>query len=348
MLRLMLMVIFGAGASYDAVGTLKPQARVPMVNDLFCWERGAYANVSDRFRASTPLIQELRASIDANPQISLEGELDRLQELAKDHPDTARQMLALRFYLAQLIELVSDGVMKDSAGFTSYVELLRRIGRWQHRTNEEVALVTFNYDTMLEAALARQTGTRQMTDLGDYVHTSPWRVFKLHGSVSWSRFIERGAEHRAPNPDYAISLGAQLDPRDGDIVAKPFHGGWGAVQGVVVPAIAIPTIGKTGLECPKDHQLVFRESLKRVNRVLVIGWRGAESHIQRELREFQSRAVNVGIVDSGIEGAQAAAVNLGEIFGSDPRLFDAPGFAQFAKWDLVDKWLEEPAPRPAP
>jgi hypothetical protein len=58
--------------------------------------------------------------------------------------------------------------------------------------------------------------------------------------------------------------------------------------------------------------------------------------------------VNVGIVDSGIEGAQAAAVNLGEIFGSDPRLFDAPGFAQFAKWDLVDKWLEEPAPRPAP
>lgn len=343
----MLMVIFGAGASFDAVKGLDRPDCVPMVADLFNWdERGAYAAVAAEFPACTGLVQELRSKILNDQNVSLENELDQLQELAKDHDDTARQMMALRFYLTELIRSTSERVMRESSGFTSYVQLLRRIGRWQHRTNEEVSLVTFNYDTMLEAAVARQTGRQlKLTDLRSYVHTSPWRVFKLHGSVSWSRFIDRPGNHVYAEPDLAISLGNEVDPADGAIVARPFDGDWGPVQGVVVPAIAVPTISKSGFECPPDHQQVFRQTLPDVNRVLVVGWRGAESHVHDALREFQSREVRLGIVDHGIQGAVDAWTNLGDVFCATPEFFDAPGFAQFADWDQVDGWLQQSAPK---
>lgn len=46
--------------------------------------------------------------------------------------------------------------LKAAAGVTNYVTLLDQILRWpvRHASSEDVLLVTFNYDTMLDAACA--------------------------------------------------------------------------------------------------------------------------------------------------------------------------------------------------
>jgi hypothetical protein len=50
-----------------------------------------------------------------------------------------------------------------------------------------VCIVTFNYDTMLEAALP--TVGLNIRSIGDYVAGTKHKVIKLHGSVNWGREV---------------------------------------------------------------------------------------------------------------------------------------------------------------
>ena len=51
-----------------------------------------------------------------------------------------------------------------------------------------MCLVTFNYDTLLEHALAKQFN-RTFDVLDDYVSSPEYKVFKLHGSQNWGRRV---------------------------------------------------------------------------------------------------------------------------------------------------------------
>lgn len=336
----MLMVIFGAGASYDAVRGLREEERVPLVKNLFDFDRRQqFAAIANSYGASRVLVQELRETIRQTPDASLEKELDRLQDRAARDEDVASQMMALRFYLAKVIADTSANVAIDSNGFTSYVRLLRDIGRWQKDHDVEVNLVTFNYDTMLEDAVADHTGKFKYGDFERYVHTSPWRVFKLHGSVSWSREIEIpgpvvGASHLRP-----IEIAHEIDTRDGKLVHASVESMRSPFPGVVIPAIAIPTITKTGLECPDDHQAVFRQVCEQVDRVLIVGWRGAEKHVRDVMLGLRRHQVKVGIVDKNADLAYESVKNIKSIIPSEPTIFPDKGFARFADSGTVLGWL---------
>lgn len=338
----MLMVIFGAGASYDAFRGFDLKKRVPLVKDLFDHDvRRSFASTASMFGPSRPLVQELREKVRSNEHVSLEDELDRLQERAKIDEDVASQMMALRFYLAKVIADTSSVVVDESDGFTSYVRLLRDIGRWQKDTDTEVALVTFNYDTMLEDAVADHTGRPLFADFDRYVRTTPWRVFKLHGSVSWSREIQLPGPSLDSNPQRPIELAHTIDPRDGDLAHAPFDAVRKMFQGVVIPAIAIPTITKTGLECPAEHQQVFSQICTQVDRVLVVGWRGAETHVRDAMLGLRRHDVKVGIVDRDADTAFESVSNIKRIVPSEPTLFHDKGFARFAASGTVLGWLAD-------
>src|SRR5207244_836965 len=78
---------------------------------------------------------------------------------------------------------------------TNTAALLRRLDRWraadEHR---EIAVVTFNYDTLLEDA-AQATLLLEFGSLSNYVDaTRKWQFFKLHGSANWAQEIDRGLD----------------------------------------------------------------------------------------------------------------------------------------------------------
>lgn len=88
----MLMVIFGAGASYDSVPHRHPAAfpnlanRPPLADELFA-DRPLFTDAMNRFPACEPIIPLLR---HRNQGDSVEQVLERLQDQVQAHPERAR------------------------------------------------------------------------------------------------------------------------------------------------------------------------------------------------------------------------------------------------------------------
>jgi hypothetical protein len=79
----MMMVIFGAGASYDTVPSRQPStynrsalpSRPPLANELFL-TTGLFAESLRRFRKASPIVPYLQAD---NPEVTIEHRLEVLQ-----------------------------------------------------------------------------------------------------------------------------------------------------------------------------------------------------------------------------------------------------------------------------
>lgn len=97
----MLMVIFGAGASFDSVPSRPPQQypdlehRLPLAADLFA-DRERFTDTMTRFSDFIPLVPVLRRP-PAN--LSVEGMLQQFQTEAAGYPLRLRQLAAIQFYL---------------------------------------------------------------------------------------------------------------------------------------------------------------------------------------------------------------------------------------------------------
>jgi hypothetical protein len=186
----MLMIVFGAGASH---GSRRPEdARLdvagldpsppPLTNELLSEQHGEFAA---RYPSSRPAIVSLRRALAESPNTPIESAIGSLYQAAAANPERAKHLLALRFYLCDLMDTVSKNWWSRFHGFTHYAELLDRIGAWRSTTNERVVLVTFNYDQLLERSVEAQVGNWSLGDFPTYIERSDWRLFKLHGSVGW-------------------------------------------------------------------------------------------------------------------------------------------------------------------
>jgi len=89
----MLLVIFGAGASYDSVLQLPPRSsnedsRPPLANQLFD-DRGLFVQVMNEYVACKPLVNLLRGNIQVERQLARFEEED-----AKTFPPRRSQLAA--------------------------------------------------------------------------------------------------------------------------------------------------------------------------------------------------------------------------------------------------------------
>ena len=165
----MLLLIFGAGASYDSVPSSPPggdyghsgdprnQFRLPLANDLFD-NRRLFAEVMWRLPQCQPVIPYLQRLTGSESDLSIEQRLAALQQEADGYPERLVQLAAIRFYLRCIIRQTEDqwvnNVIMVSGGVTNHRTFLDQVEHWRHACNESVCVVTFNYDTLLERALA--------------------------------------------------------------------------------------------------------------------------------------------------------------------------------------------------
>jgi len=194
----MLLVVFGAGASYDWVLQLPPppsvfitgtnrdrvshhgpheEYRPPLANQLFD-DRPLFVNSMLRFPACLPLVNLLRGDVQ------VEQKLARFEHEAKTFPTRNSQITAIRYYLHEVLWFCQKGWSKQHKGITNYLTFLDAVERWRYENEEQVCYVTFNYDTMIEQAIASRSGLL-LDDFSSYI-AQPWfKLVKLHGSIDW-------------------------------------------------------------------------------------------------------------------------------------------------------------------
>jgi len=292
-----LMVILGAGASYDSSPDYPPShvlpARPPLANELF---HQRYL----RFRTEFPQFLGLLAELVPKPGRSIEDALQRLQHDGRTNPARVTQLTAIRYYLRSLLESTARDWLSVNGDHTTYNNLLEQIQN--HREDEEsVCLVTFNYDTLLESALRKQCGM-SFDVVPDYVSHPQFKLFKLHGSTNWGRLVTS-----APT-----RLGGTWKPEDVISSAHLFtisdqYATYDGYVGQLFPAIAIPVTEKQVFECPSDHVGQLRELIPQVTKVLTIGWRGTESHFLSLLHDHYGRSGHGPITVVTVAGTEEEA-----------------------------------------
>ena len=307
------MVVFGAGASYDSIPAYPPNEfaqiddRLPLANQLF-ENRHEFSHDMRSFTEITPILPLL---LPSKGGITIERELQRLQDEATEYPQRLKQLAAVRYYLHTMLWRCEERwIARAPGGATNQISLLDQIERWR-KSDEQVYLVTFNYDRMLERALSRVGINIQ--SLSDYIASDRYKLIKLHGSVNWGREVGGPSELRAlgmwqlvryliENADSLI-----ITPNYRLVEQVPIHA---SDEGAVFPAIAIPVETKVDYECPDEHLEALRAAIPEVDKLLVIGWRAAEKPFLELLAENLRHPVNGLVVAGNVNEALQTAARL--------------------------------------
>ena len=341
----MLLVIFGAGASYDSVpsapvapGSPNP-ARPPLANELFD-DRPLFTDAITRFPDCIPLVPKLRARESG---LSLEQLLEKFYAEGPEHPTRFRQFAAIRFYLHFMIWECQLKWKDTSRGITSFAALFDSVERWI-KQYERVALVSFNYDTLIEDALAYFRVA--INSIDDYVSHPVFRLFKVHGSMNWARVVRtRFEDLRSTNAweiaQRLIETADKLEVSNEYVISTQRPASFEAGPGrIVFPAIAIPVAGKSRItfECPESHLEALRKAIPEVSKVLVVGWRGAEEHFV-ELLQKLNKAIRGLVVAGSKESAEEVISRIASRTPTVEWSAYSGGFSRFVTSDDADKFL---------
>src|SRR5574341_119520 len=298
----MILVIFGAGASYDSIPHMPPSThprsqypdRPPLANELFL-DSGIFAKELSRYQVCAPIIPYLRGL--RNEQ-TIENALEALRSEADKDPKRSCQLAAVQFYLHNMIWACEDAWNGIARGITNYRTLVDQLRRVRDPA-EPVCLVTFNYDRLLDRALADEGIV--LDGLPKYIASDTFKLFKLHGSVDWWREVDTPIANIQDRKIAAIEEELIQRAADLDISQRYRVLGnrpTGRLPGVALyPAIAIPVETKRSFECPNDHLVSLQQHLARVTKVLIIGWRGTEEHFLCLLREGLKQPISLCVVD---------------------------------------------------
>ena len=291
----MLLVIIGAGASYDSAisrpilpnvhGDLPMSSRPPLANGLF-QERNVFFTAAHNHPHFQPLVHRLRPS----EKRSIEAVLEEIANEADTYSKRKAQLLSIRYYIKHAIGSCVGKWLEEVDGSTNYRVLLDLIQQFTN-DNDRILLATFNYDNLVEKALQHELGYG-FDRIDDYAASSRrFPLFKLHGSTDWARYVQH---NRVPYPEM-IKNAERLVPTDiilkeDEAIEDTVHG-WG-----FIPAIAIPMQTKQDFECPPQHLQQFAAYLPKVKKILMIGWRGLEDHFIKILNHHLIRVQSMLVV----------------------------------------------------
>jgi hypothetical protein len=279
----MLMIVFGAGASFDSYVSRPPdypypeEYRPPLTNELF-EDRQAFNKAFQQFDKGQPLIAKLRYCTESE---TLEQVLERVEAESLGYPEGRKQLAAVRYYIQSVISECDVKWANVHMGATNHKVLFNRIELWRAPRREGVCIVTFNYDRLIENALSMFD--LPFNDMSHYTQHSSYKVIKLHGSVNWvhpTRLPFVDIEQLSPL-DIAQHLIRGIDAAN--VSLNHFE-----IQNEIpppriehfayLPAIAIPVQAKSSFECPQDHVNVLTRVIPEVDKLVVVGWRGQERH----------------------------------------------------------------------
>lgn len=250
---------------------------------------------------------------------SVEVLLEAFGAQAAGYPERYSQLAAVRYYLHFLLWELGRHWETIHRGVTNYRTLLDDIERWRFSKTENVCLVSFNYDKILDSALAKSGINIQ--NLSDYIANKNYKLIKIHGSVDWGHEVQNHAELGIDLQRMnAWEITVQLIREAADLkFTERYHvvtslpiAKWedSARVAAIFPAIALPVTKKSTFECPEEHLRCLKECLPMVTKILTIGWRGQEEHFLELLRKHLGPRPRMMIVAGGRDEANQIGNNL--------------------------------------
>jgi len=344
-----LLVIFGAGASYDSINPRafpdkQPTRRIaqiahfrpPLARELF-EDRGNFNLAVASYPQAQGRIMELRLKTVSAADFNVERELEQIKQSAGGYPPVLVELAAIQFYLRRIIGECGGNWQAESHGLTNYRWLLSRIDRWRY-PDKKVILVTFNYDYMLEMSLQGVTEPMVFNKIREYIARDDLKVIRPHGSVTWGQYFQERATPEA-SEQYIIEHAADLHLTDEFVVTSAQAVG----DRLVSPALAIPVEGKSDFACPPDHITALVDGMQDVTHVLIVGWRASESRFLDQLKEGGLADKRILVVANDQKEAEKTKQNLlttGSIKYPDfVTCSSRPGFSAFLEDDDLENFL---------
>ncbi len=300
------MVIFGAGASFDSAQAYPLTGpgqwwRPPLAKDLFLDPHELLGDIVRKYPKLTHILPTLRQPSNGR---SVEQMLELLQEDGKNNPETQRELASVRFYLCELLHKVTEEWSSLTNGVTNYAPLIKDILRFND-SNEQVSLVTFNYDMLLERALCT-FGFKVRSPAEHLDSHSTLKLFKLHGSFNWSRLVALPEGTRLP-PEKIIEQADTIQVSNEYILAdatNPYE--MHKFGRPLFPAIAIPVQTKSDqhFECPQSHREYLAGMLPHTTKILIVGWQAKEAHFLRMLQSNLPKLRQIMVVGANASDAQ--------------------------------------------
>jgi hypothetical protein len=339
-MRAVLVVILGAGASYDSVDLKSARIeeddedRPPLADQLFD-SRPYFGQCIDRYPPLAEIVGELRVRLSQGQ--NLETLLERLQDDASNWARRHQQLAALRFYLWDVIHNSTQRFAAKAFHVTNYAWLGAELERWRAMSGDRVAYITFNYDSMLEQALGFVP-----SNMESYIADPSRQILKPHGSVDWGQSVPGDDLFPSPTDPIRTLITKWAELKFQTYEYQP--GGMGNPGGLghyYAPAIAIPVMRKTTFSFPDNHLDAMRNALAQASRLLVVGWRAQEEHFLAEWVNHHRREFTRGLVVCGDtdRGAQTNAKLAGRGLTGNVRVFGG-GFTDLVGSDELGLLLD--------
>jgi len=349
----MLTVIFGAGASYDsspdypAMGLKRvlDDNRLPLAKNLFSERFGKQAQQNE---AALALIPRLRTAVN------IEQELEAIIDSQQTYPPVFRQLLSIRYYIRDVIQRAQIEWKENyTHNVTSYHQFLDTVDRARYptRVKEKIALITFNYDTLLDIAFSAVLREPLKTIDAYIKNETAYKIFKPHGSVDWLHEVTNAGKNTLDSAEklewtknYAKGSIKYIEVADNKaFIQTEGEGIFVPLDHDYVPAIAIPTETKKTFEFPDEHRDEMIATIKETTSLLIIGWRGAEQHFLElyETNADPTKLKLLQIVSTNPKSASQIEQTLakGGITCSSVR-YSYKGFSEFVTQDLKSFLIE--------
>ena len=300
-----IMIIFGAGASYDVIDkSYNPHDKdfqPPLTNQLFDMRFQVYIDEMSEF---TNRIPELRAKLAYNV-CGLEEYLDNLKQkaLTSKNKKIYFEFIEVLLYLQNIIHQVSNKYLKanSSGGITSnYHSFLKKF------QDEQInpLLVTFNYDLYLDRACTDVFG-KNFNTVDDYTNSNI-KLYKVHGSVNWGYNCDVNLDSVPSFFDKCERyerLSQWIEKFDSRDIKPQLIQDYS--ESLYYPALAVPLKKNKGFVIP-EYKKQLQEAIREIDTIVVVGWSASDSFfldlIHSSIRHNQ---VSLFIVGNSHGGTQS-------------------------------------------
>ncbi len=281
--RFKTLVILGAGASYNYSFTESP-GKLPLAKDLF-----NYPDIITGFPGVESLSSQILLAKDIETYFQNQWE----KTINFYNPILHNKLIDVHFYLHFLFQKLSSNPDYRTSNYMGVFQALRD-HLIEMGDEEKALLVSFNYDTILEQSLTRAFNYRY-DSLDDYIdiEQKKFALFKPHGSWNWIRQFNTEFINglQLKNPGVAFSMSKLIYERK--MPLGTFLSGLSNEVSILdktsfsyyYPHLLIPYKTKDSFLLPESHLLLLDHFLDQIEKIIIIGWKGAEEKFKNLLKQ---------------------------------------------------------------
>lgn len=341
------LIILGAGAAYDCIDksqyiehTYKDndldKFQPPLANQIFDTTR--FYNLIEQYKEIGELVSYINNKISSS-NISFEECLtDIKNNKAKTNPDRLKEIVTLRFYLSDLFSTISDKYYKIVNNYNDLIGQIKDSGG-------DSLFINFNYDLILEKTMGFD-----FNNIDNYI-TGHMPIIKIHGACNWYyRRLVNGFETRSAF-DFSILASQWLIENEASLKTNEIiiinennskniqSDEYDPIKKVTyLPALAVPLNDKYNYVCPQNHIKYLEDTIKFVDRIIIIGWKAGDQFLVDFLNEkFKDKNIPIAII-GGQRVKEEVLTNIKNL-GNNIKIIDNLGFSHFMKSQKCEEFL---------